>query len=76
MAQITGSVVLTGYISPSDTTDTYATHYSLYQKGGVKAVLNYSDIAAIQRQRLQSGSLIYVINQDKYYKFNNNTTLS
>jgi len=52
MAQITGSIVITGPISPSDTTDTYATQYSIYSKGDVKAVLNYSDIANIPIQRL------------------------
>lgn len=42
MSQITGSIVITGPISPTDTTDTYATHWSAYGKGGLKSLSTYS----------------------------------
>jgi hypothetical protein len=38
MAQIPGSVRLTGFIAPSDTLDTYATQDEMYNRGGYRSV--------------------------------------
>lgn len=67
-----GTVVLTGMISPTDTTDTYATHEDILGKGGYHTVTEYADMLNISPQRQKTGMLCYVASEDKIYKFKNN----
>jgi len=39
MALISGAVIVTGTIAPTDTDDVYATHDSKYGKGGYREVV-------------------------------------
>ncbi len=51
MAQITGSIIITGHISPTDTTDTYSTHLSWYGRGGLKTIDTLTDTGSIPDDR-------------------------
>lgn len=51
MPQITGSIQITGHISPTDTTDTYSTHLSWYGRGGLKAIDTLADTGSITADR-------------------------
>lgn len=60
MASIPGSVRVGGFIAPSDTTDTYATHDSLYGRGGLKEVASVAERDAIPSDRRREGMIVYV----------------
>ena len=60
MASIPGSVRVGGFIAPSDTTDTYATHDSLYGRGGLKEVSSTEERDAIPADRRREGMIVYV----------------
>ena len=60
MASIPGSVRVGGFIAPSDTIDTYATHDSLYGRGGLKEVSSTEERDAIPADRRREGMIVYV----------------
>ena len=57
MAEIPGSVKITGFISPTDSADTYATHDEVYGCGGYRSVVAYGDLEKIPSSRLKAGML-------------------
>ena len=67
MAIITGSVRVGGFIAPTDSTDVYATHNSLYGKGGFKEVSESTDRDEITDDRRVIGMHVYVQETDTIY---------
>lgn len=74
MAKYIGGVPITGYISPTDTSDTFATHDSVLGRGGLREVANLAERDAIPGDRRRIGMLVYVINESKYYALFGDTT--
>lgn len=71
MALITGAVNITGTIAPTDTDDIYATHDSLYGKGGYREVADLLERNSITLARRSDGMLVYVKSEDRIYKLEN-----
>ena len=61
MAVIIGSVRVTGFIAPSDSTDTYATHDEIYGRGGFRTVVDIAARNAITTDRRRIGMLVRVL---------------
>lgn len=68
MALITGAVNVTGTVAPTDTNDVYATHDSIYGKGGYREVTDLSARDAITVARRSDGMLVYVQSENKIFK--------
>ena len=68
MAKYNGGVIVTGYISPSDTADLYATHKEELGQGGYRSVANIAERNLIGTDRRKLGMVVYVIDEDKEYK--------
>ena len=66
MAKITGGVVVTGFISPTDDTDVYATHDSWYGVGGFREVFSITQRNAISIERRRAGMLVAVTGDQVY----------
>ena len=71
MALITGAVNVTGTLAPTDTDDIYATHDSVYGKGGYREVADLLERNSITLARRSDGMLVYVQSEDKIYKLEN-----
>lgn len=69
MSAIPNTIGLTGGIAPLDSTDTFATHYSDYGKGGYRAVELYSDLANISSDRLGDGEPLVYVKELKLWYF-------
>lgn len=63
-----GAVPITGFISPTDNTDDYATHKDVYGKGGYRAVDDLDALNAISLDRRQEGMLVYVLSEKSFYQ--------
>ena len=68
MAQIPNSVPVTALIAPTDSADTYATHSSLYGKGGLRTVDSIAERDAIPAARREISMLVYVIETNSFYR--------
>lgn len=68
MAKYPGGVTVSGYIAPSDTLDTYATHKANFGQGGYRSVLNIEERDLITDIRREIGMVVYVISEDKEYR--------
>lgn len=68
MASYNGTVVLSGMISPTDTTDQYPTHEDTLGKGGYMSVANLSARDNIPQLRRKAGMLVYVVDIDTMYQ--------
>lgn len=68
MAKYPGGVTVSGYIAPSDTLDTYATHKAQFGHGGYRSVLDITERDAITTIRREIGMVAYVISEDKEYR--------
>ena len=60
MGVIKGGVIVTGFIAPTDDTDVYATHDSVYGKGGFREVSTIAERDAITINRRREGMLVAV----------------
>jgi hypothetical protein len=67
MAAIPGGVRFTGFVSPSDTADTYAVIDNIYGKGGYREVANNTERDAITVPRRREGMMVYVQDVHKFY---------
>lgn len=74
MSKYIGGVAITGYISPTDTSDTFATHDSTLGRGGLREVQNLEERDLITEDRRKIGMVVYVINEEKYYALLGDTT--
>lgn len=63
MALIPGSVRFTGFIAPSDSTDTYAVHDEVYGRGGWRTVADITDRNAITADRRKLGMAVRVLDR-------------
>ena len=63
-----GGVPVTGYISPTDTTDHYATHFASFGKGGYRSVIDINERDSIDASRREDGMLVYVLLEKKEYR--------
>ena len=68
MAKYPGGVTVSGYIAPSDTLDTYATHKAQFGHGGYRSVADIAARDAITVIRREIGMVAYVISEDKEYR--------
>jgi len=67
MAQIPGSVPLTGKVAPTDDTDTFATHVDIYGEGGYMTVANTTERDAITSERRKQGMAVFVNDTNEMY---------
>lgn len=67
MASIPGGVRFTGFVAPSDSTDTYAVIDPIYGKGGYREVADVTERDAITTARRRLGMMVYVQGTDKFY---------
>ena len=67
MAEIPGSVRLTGFIAPTDSTDTYPVTHDTYNKGGYRTVTSIAERDAITTERRSIGMMVYVDAEAKAY---------
>lgn len=74
MALISGAVNVTGTLAPTDTNDVYATHDSVYGKGGYREVTDLQARNSITLARRSDGMLVYVQSEDKIFKLENGLT--
>jgi len=67
MASITGGVPVGGFISPTDTEDTFAVTDPTYGLGGLRNVASTTERDAISDDRREQGMLVFVENEGQYY---------
>lgn len=65
-----GGVEVLGFISPTDTNDTYAVIDPLYGIDGLRNVNNITELNSITNQRRRPGMIVGVNNGSIYYKLN------
>lgn len=73
MASYNGTVILSGMISPTDTTDTYPTHEDILGKGGYSTVVDLTARDAISNLRRKVGMMVYVSSNGKTYQLQGGT---
>jgi hypothetical protein len=74
MAAIPGSVAVTGFIAPTDSNDTYASHSEVYGRGGFRSVANTTERDAITVDRRLSGMLVFCVADGITYQLAANLT--
>jgi len=68
MASYNGTVILSGMISPTDTTDKYPTHEDTLGKGGYMAVADLTARDGIPTLRRKEGMLVYLTSDESMYQ--------
>jgi len=68
MAKFNGTVILSGMISPTDTTDAYPTHEDILGKGGYSSVDTLELRDNISTLRRKQGMMVYVVSEEKTYQ--------
>ncbi len=76
MAIITGGVPFGGFISPTDSADTYAVTNPLYGLGGLRSVADIAARNAISDKRREEGMLVFVQSDSTYYSLDGGTANS
>ena len=76
MAIITGGVPFGGFISPTDSADTYAVTNPLYGLGGLRSVADIATRNAISDKRREEGMLVFVQSDSTYYSLDGGTANS
>lgn len=74
MATIPGSVPVTGFIAPTDSNDTYASHSEVYGRGGYRTVANTTARDAITTDRRLEGMLVFCVADGVTYQLDNDLT--
>lgn len=65
---IAGGVSVTGFVSPTDVTDTYATHKAEYGAGGHRTVTSITDRDNIPVARREEGMTVWVVDTATEYR--------
>ena len=65
---ILGGVQVTGFVSPTDEMDTYATHKAQYGYGGHRTVATLTDRDAITDERREEGMTVWVKSTSSEYR--------
>jgi len=73
MSLITGTIKVLGRISPTDTTDIYATHTDIYGQGGLQSVADGTAMSAITSDRRKDGMMVYHIDTSLTYQLQGGT---
>ena len=68
MARYIGGVAVTGFISPTDTADDFATHKAMFGQGGYRSVLDLTARDTITEPRREQGMIVYVVSEKKEYR--------
>jgi len=68
MAPIPGAVVVTGFLGPSDSADTYAVTDDTYNKGGFRVVADNTARDAITADRRKEGMFVYNVVTNEWYQ--------
>jgi hypothetical protein len=76
MASISGSVRFTGFIAPTDSTDTYPVSKPIYGLGGLRTVDSLVDRDAITTPRREDGMMVFVKEDRNYYQLSSGLTNS
>ena len=80
MATIPGLVTVAGFIAPTDSTDVYPSHDSLYGRGGFKEVADNTERNNITSQRRREGMFVHSLDDgsgnEKLYKLSGGITNS
>lgn len=76
MSTIPGSVRFTGFIAPTDSTDTFPVFKPIYGLGGLRTVDTLLDRDSITSQRREEGMLVYVKDDSNYYQLASGLTNS
>lgn len=64
MSQIPNSIGISAPIAPFDSEDIYPTHFAKYGKGGYFSVNTLDELNSYPAERLEEGSLAFVVNTD------------
>jgi len=76
MAKYSGTIVLSGMISPTDTLDQYPTHEDTLGKGGYSSVVDLTARDAISTLRRKIGMMVFVEADEKTYQLKGGVTNS
>jgi len=76
MAAIPGSVRFTGFIAPTDSTDTYPVTDPTWGLGGLRRVSGTTERDLISTGRREAGMLVFSEGDDTYYKLGSGLTNS
>jgi hypothetical protein len=68
MALIPGSIPVTGFIAPTDTSDTYAVTDAIYGIDGLRNVPTYADMYNISLERRREGMIVGIMSDNTYWK--------
>ena len=68
MPPIPGSVRITGFIAPTDDTDTYPVTDETYNKGGFRAVANNAELIGIPALRRKEGMLVFQLDTGEFWQ--------
>lgn len=71
MTSIPGSVTVTGFIAPTDTTDTYPVIDPIYGIDGLRSVADSAERNAISNDRRRYGMIVFTRSDGKYWKLEN-----
>lgn len=71
MASYNGTVILSGMISPTDTTDKYPTHEDKLGKGGYMSVADIAERDNIPLLRRKQGMMVYVVSTNIIFQLIN-----
>lgn len=71
MAGYTGSIPVTGFIAPTDTSDSYAVIDPLFGIDGLRNVASVADLHTIPASRRRPGMIVGVQDSGNYYKLLN-----
>lgn len=73
MATITGGVPFGGFVSPTDSEDSYPVTNPIYGLGGLRTVVDQTARDAISDLRREEGMMVYVITDAKHYQLKGGT---
>jgi hypothetical protein len=76
MAAIPGSIPYTGFIAPTDSTDTFPVTKPEWGLGGLRRVADLTERDAITSPRRELGMLVYVVADQTYYTLKTGLTNS
>lgn len=68
MSLIPGSIPVTGFIAPTDTTDTYPVTDAIYGIDGLRNVPTYTDMYNISLERRREGMIVGIMSDNTYWK--------
>lgn len=71
MSSIPGSVTVTGFIAPTDTSDTYPVIDPIYGIDGLRSVADTAARNAIPNDRRRYGMIVFTQSDGKYWKLEN-----